>query len=249
LNRAASRCFCAGTRSRVTSRADGTRARTCMLTGPGRWGAHSPTRAQWARLSRTAFLALSTCATRARAGRADHVAARPFTSPPYSAASRRISVPIAWPCRRHGVREPPFIAPAYKMSRSSPAARIAPLPEPPPPRHGHPAPSYLASLVSQPLDHPHIFPRTTCSSPNHAWSKPGCQVAGAEAPTATHPWYRRAHSSEHLPPPLTPQNDPRWLRHHPRPLSRPIPALPWLDSGDLCCWPRPGTQLQKMIST
>jgi hypothetical protein len=30
---------------------------------------------------------------------------------------------------------------------------------------------------------------------------------------------------------------------------RPIPAVPWPDSGDPRCWPHPGTQLQKLNST
>jgi hypothetical protein len=74
-------------------------------------------------------------------------------------------------------------------------------------------------------------------------------TTGVEAPATATAWRRWDPSSEHLPPPPTPQIDPRWVPHHPRPHSRPIPSLPWPDSGDPRCWPCPGTQLQKMISS
>jgi hypothetical protein len=69
-------------------------------------------------------------------------------------------------------------------------------------------------------------------------------TAGVEAPAAATAWHHWDPSSEHLPLPPTPQIDPRWVPHHPR----PIPTLPWPNSGDPRCWPRLGTQLQKMNS-
>jgi hypothetical protein len=47
------------------------------------------------------------------------------------------------------------------------------------------------------------------SSPCGLLPPPALLLTGAEAPATAHPWHRRALSLEHLPPPPTPQTDPR----------------------------------------
>jgi hypothetical protein len=95
---------------------------------------------------------------------------------------------------------------------------------------------------------------TSPRSPTETLLAVGLSPDSANSPEQTvprtqTPWHRRALSPKHLPPPPTPQTNPRWVPHHPRPLSRPIPALPWPDSSDPRCWSHPRTQLQKLISS
>jgi hypothetical protein len=99
----------------------------------------------------TTFSALSPCATRVWDGRADH---RRLPN-----GVTAVPVPMARPRRYIDVCEPPFNSPAYKKDLSS-TSRAPPLAaEPLPPHHWHPAPNYLAGLISQPPNHPSASPK------------------------------------------------------------------------------------------